>query len=212
MLNDYKKILILAPHTDDAEIGCGGAITKFLEAGKEVFWANFSRAPVTGDFASNPNIVLEELKESAKVMGVSPQNLITFDYPVRHLSEHRQEILEDMLKLKEKIKPDLVLMPTLNDIHQDHQTISGEGLRAFKHTTILGYEDPWNHLTFNTVCFIPLEEKNVEKKSAAIEKYKSQQHRPYMNKDFIKSLARVRGVQIGESWAEAFEVIRLIIK
>ena len=31
-----KKILVLAPHTDDAEFGCGGAIAKFIKEGKEV--------------------------------------------------------------------------------------------------------------------------------------------------------------------------------
>ena len=41
MSNNFKKILVLAPHTDDAELGCGGTIAKFIEVGKEVFWAVF---------------------------------------------------------------------------------------------------------------------------------------------------------------------------
>lgn len=210
MFNYFKKILVLAPHTDDAEIGCGGSIAKFIEEGKKVFLANFSRAPVSGKFSQNPNIVLKELRESAKTMGT--HNLLIYDYPVRNLCEWRQNILEDMLKIRKKIAPDLVFMPTLNDIHQDHQTVAREGLRAFKHVTILGYEDPWNHLSFNTICFIPLKDENLKKKIAAIGKYKSQKHRFYMNKQFIESLARVRGGQIGIPYAEAFEVIRLIIK
>ncbi|HJN62266.1 MAG TPA: PIG-L deacetylase family protein [Candidatus Parcubacteria bacterium] len=212
MFNNVQKILVLAPHTDDAEIGCGGTITKFIEEGKEVFLANFSKAPILKESSLSPDILLEELKESAKVLEIDSQHLLIYDYPVRNLTEHRQEILEEMLKLRDKIKPDLVFMPTLGDIHQDHQVIAKEGLRAFKRTTILCYEDPWGHLTFSTVGFILLEEKNIEKKIAAIKKYKSQEHRLYMDEKFIRSLAKVRGVQIGASYAEAFEVVRLIIK
>ena len=212
MLNDCKKILVLAPHTDDAELGCGGTIAKFIEAGKEVFWAVFSKASVPKQFSSNSNIVLKELKQSAKILGVSSQNLIIYKYPTRHLPEYRQSILEKMLKLKERINPDIVFMPSLNDIHQDHLTIAQEGLRAFKHITILGYEDPWNNLTFNTTSFIHLEKRHVEKKAMAIEKYKSQSHRLYVSKDFVESLAHARGIQIGTQYAEAFETTRFIVK
>ena len=75
----------------------------------------------------------------------------------------RQEILESLIYHREKIYPDLVLMPNLNDIHQDHQTISNEGLRAFKNTTILGYELIWNNLKFNTTSYVSLGKEYLEK-------------------------------------------------
>ena len=107
-------------------------------------------------------------------------------------------------------------MPTLSDFHQDHSVISKEGLRAFKDVTILGYENPWNHLNFNTTCFVFLSSEAVDKKAKAIEKYKSQVHRGYINERFVKSLARARGIQVApsnpEALAEAFEVIRLVFK
>ncbi len=213
MLNNFKRILILAPHTDDAEIGCGGTIAKLIEAGREVFWAVFSRASVLKQFSSNPDIVLKELKQSAKVMGIKPENLIIYKYPVRHLLKYRQDILEEMVNnLKKNINPDLVIVPSLNDIHQDHFIIAQEGLRAFKNTTILSYEIPWNNLTFNTTCFIYLEKRHIKKKAIAIGKYKSQSHRLFIKKkDFAENLARTRGVQIGTEYAEAFEVVRLIL-
>jgi hypothetical protein len=103
------------------------------------------------------------------------------------------------------------LLPSLNDIHQDHSTIANEGVRAFKNCTILGYELIWNNLTFNTQCFIHLEKKHIENKVAALKEYKSQGFRDYLSAEFIFSLAKTRGVQIGTEYAEAFEVIRLII-
>lgn len=102
-------------------------------------------------------------------------------------------------------------MPSLNDIHQDHSTIANEGVRAFKNTTVLGYELIWNNLSFHTTSFVKLEEKHILKKCLALNEYKSQGLRDYMSKDFIYSLAKSRGVQIGCEYAESFEVIRWVI-
>ena len=102
-------------------------------------------------------------------------------------------------------------MPSLHDIHQDHLTIAQEGLRAFKQTTVLGYELIWNNLEFNTGCFVTLSRTHVEAKCNALRAYESQNHRPYMQADFVFSLARTRGVQIGVEYAESFEVMRWTI-
>jgi hypothetical protein len=102
-------------------------------------------------------------------------------------------------------------MPSLNDIHQDHSTIAVEGLRAFKNKTIFGYELIWNNLTFNTECFIRLEEPHIQKKVESLQEYHSQAGKDYISREFIYSLAKARGVQIGAKYAECFEVIRLVI-
>jgi hypothetical protein len=96
-------------------------------------------------------------------------------------------------------------------VHQDHYTIAQEGFRAFKFSSLLSYELPWNNLSFNTACFMKLEEKHMLKKIEAVNQYKSQAHRPYANEEFIRSLARTRGVQINTHYAECFEVIRWIL-
>lgn len=44
MYTNFKTILVLAPHTDDGELGCGGSIVRFLEEGKEVYYVAFSTA------------------------------------------------------------------------------------------------------------------------------------------------------------------------
>ena len=108
--------------------------------------------------------------------------------------------------------PDLVLIPSLNDIHQDHATIASEGLRAFKNSTILGYELIWNNLHFNTAAFVKLNRRDVQRKADALKAYESQKSRDYMQEEFIFSLAKTRGVQIGEEFAESFEVVRWMIK
>jgi len=206
-----QQVLVLAPHTDDGELGCGGSISKYIEEGKEVHYVAFSIATRSLPKHLPPDTLAVEVKEATKILGIPNSNLTLYDYDVRRFKEFRQDILEELVKLKSKINPDLVFVPTLNDIHQDHQVIAEEGLRAFKNVSILGYELPWNNLSINTQCFIKLSENHVQKKIDALNAYNSQKHRSYLNADFIKSLATVRGVQINAPYAEVFETIRWVI-
>lgn len=208
----YKKVLVLAPHTDDGELGCGGTIAKLIEEGSEVYYAAFSVCEISVPEGYPSNILELELKEATKALGIKENNLFLFKYDVRTFPKVRQEILDHLINLRTEINPDLVLAPCLNDIHQDHKTIADESVRAFKNTTLLGYEMLWNNLSFNTQAFFILDERHVEKKVKAFSCYQSQKFRNYANEDFIKGLAATRGTQIGEKYAEVFEVIRIVIK
>jgi N-acetylglucosamine malate deacetylase 1 len=210
LLQDIKKVLVLAPHTDDGEFGCGGTIVKLIEQGVEIHYIAFSACEqsVLPQFPSD--ILLTEVKEATEVLGIKSENLHLLKYDVRTFNFRRQDILDDILVFKKQINPDLVLIPSLNDIHQDHSTIATEAVRAFKFTNILSYEIPWNNFSFSNTSFFVLTEEQIKIKVKALEKYKSQKHRSYANEEFIKSLARTRGVQIGKKYAEVFEVVRLI--
>ena len=211
MKNNIEKILILAPHTDDGELGCGGSIARFIEEGKNVFYAAFSTAEESVD-PKLPNNILEiEVKAATKKLGIKRENLFIYRNEVRKLNYIRQEILEELIKLKKKIDPDIIFMPSINDIHQDHSTVAKEGLRAFKDRTILGYELIWNNITFNTSTFIILQHNHVQSKVDALQEYTSQKDKAYMSQDFIFSLAKSRGVQIGKEYAECFEVLRWVM-
>ncbi len=206
-----KNILILAPHTDDGELGCGGSIAKMLEEKANVYYAAFSTADqsVPAHFPSNQ--LETEVKKATQALGIHPNNLFVYKYEVRKLNYVRQEILENLIQLRNEIKPDIVFMPSSKDIHQDHSTVTNEGIRAFKFSTLLGYELIWNNLSFDTDCFIKLRQRHIEKKVEALQQYKTQEGKNYMDPDFIHSLAKVRGTQIGTNFAETFEVIRWII-
>ncbi len=202
-----RKVIVLAPHADDAELGCGGTIARMIEAGVDLTLVAFSTP------AGVPRAVIEsEANLARETMRVLKDNLEIWDYEVRTMSERRQEILDRLVKLNAERKPDLVLMPSLHDLHQDHQTVANEALRAFKMRSILGYELPWNHLSFNTAAFVPLEERHIERKVLSCLSYISQMGRPFFDADFIRGLARTRGCQIGQRFAEAFEVVRWIIQ
>lgn len=208
---EKKKVLVLAPHTDDGEFGCGGAIVKLIEAHSEIHYVAFSscRASIPEGFPDD--ILMHEVKMATKILGIKPKNLYILDYPVRKFAHYRQEILEDLVKYQRELSPDLVFLPSVNDLHQDHHTVAMEGIRAFKKTTILAYEMPWNNITFSTQAYVKLEQRHVDVKLNALREYKSQAARPYSSKELVCGLAKARGVSAGADYAEAFEVVRWIL-
>ena len=207
-IND--RVLVLAPHTDDGELGCGGTISRMVEEGREVYYAAFSTAAESVPPPFPPDILEKEVREGTKVLGIPAANLLVYKYRVRHLPDMRQEILEELVRMKREIDPATVFLPSAQDLHQDHQTIHLEGLRAFKTVTVLGYELPWNNLSFDYRHFCVLTREHVQTKVAALRCYQSQQHRPYTQEDFIWSWARTRGGQIMVEYAEAFDVLRWV--
>lgn len=206
--SDKSHILVLAPHTDDAEFGMGGSIARFIEEGHTVHCAAFSacRQSVRPEFPED--ILITEVQQASALLGVQPSNLHLFEYDVRTFSAHRQSILDDILKLREQIRPDAVFIPSLNDVHQDHKVIAEEGVRAFKQASLFCYELPWNNIVFTNTSYSILNVEQVEKKVKAVSCYRSQQHRPYASAAYIRSLAMTRGVQIGREYAECFEIVR----
>jgi len=208
------KILFLSPHTDDVELGAGGTLAKFLELGHEILWVVFSTAEDSLPDNMPKDILKKEFLAVMRTLGLDRENYKIFDFKVRRLHEYRQEILEELVRIRKDFAPDLIIGPSLNDYHQDHQVVAWEMIRAFKNTSsIICYELPWNHVMFNTQLFVKLEERHVKKKVELLSNYKSQLilNRPYFSKDFIFGWARMRGVQVKAEFAEAFEVVRWIL-
>jgi N-acetylglucosamine malate deacetylase 1 len=204
-----KKVLVISPHTDDGELGCGGTIAKFIDDGYEVSYAALSCCEKSVPPQYPKDILSREVKAATKILGIKKP--ILFSFEVREFPRFRQEILDALIRLRMKIEPDIVFTPSRSDTHQDHKTTAEETIRAFKKCTVLGYEQPWNNITFNTLAFIHLTEEHVQKKINALACYETQKERSYLNPDFIRGLALTRGTQIEETYAEAFEVIKWVI-
>ena len=107
-----NKILILAPHTDDGEFGCGGSVARFIDEGKEVYYVAFSTAEESVPDPWPKNILKTEVKEATKRLGIPNDHLIIYNFKVRELSYHRQKVLEELVKIKNNICPDLVFLPS----------------------------------------------------------------------------------------------------
>jgi LmbE family N-acetylglucosaminyl deacetylase len=211
VIESFKRVLVLAPHTDDGEFGCGGTMARLVEAGTDVRYVAFSIATKSLPDGFAPDTLAREVREATAELGIPEANLSVHDFAVRTFPERRQDILELLIGLWEEWQPDAVFQPSLHDIHQDHQVIAAEGLRAFKRTTILGYEIPWNNFDFAYQAYFALEREHVERKVAALARYASQQHRRYADPDYIWNLARLHGVNVNREYAEVFQVYRLVV-
>lgn len=204
-----KRAFVLAPHTDDGELGCGGTIARLIEEGVDVYYVAFSTCRTSLPEGWPPDTLEREVRAATATLGMRSDRLIVLDFEVRRFDKTRQEILEAIVRLKKAFEPDLVFLPCPQDMHQDHVVVATEGIRAFKHCTVMAYELPWNNLTFSTQCFVSLEERFIARKLEAVECYASQRRRPYADPEFIRGLARTRGVESGNRYAEAFQVVRL---
>jgi len=205
-----KRVLVLAPHTDDGELGCGGTIARLIEEGHEVYYIAFSTCEESVPEGFPKDALEKECRAATQVLGIVPERLFIKKYPVRKFNSHRQEILEDLVRLRREIQPEVIFMPCSTALHQDHNAIYNEGMRAFKHSTCYGYDLPWDTIRFSTTAFFRLDERHVRRKWKALEEYRTQDFRTYVNEEFINGLARVRGAQIACTYAESFELLRII--
>ena len=210
MIAGWQRALVLAPHTDDGEFGCGGTMARLVDQGADVRYVAFSIATKSLPDGFAPDTLAREVREATTELGIPEANLEVHDFEVRTFPEHRQDILELLIGLWDEWRPDVVFQPSLHDVHQDHQVIAAEGLRAFKRTTILGYEIPWNNFDFAYQAYFSLEARHLERKVAALARYASQQHRRYANPDYAWNLARTHGINVNREYAEVFQVYRVI--
>jgi len=203
LLFDNKHILMLGAHPDDVEYGMGGTIHRFRDQFQSAHYVVLSS---TLDFPQNRGID-EELRAAAKLMAV--RNLQLMDYPWMEFHSVRGKIRQFLFELNKKNKPDIVFIPSRDDVHQDHQVLSQEAFRIFRDISVLAYEVVRSSLNFAPNLFIRLRKQNLDAKIRLLQVYKTQTNLFYFAPEVVRSLAVTRGAHSGEKFAEAFEIMRL---
>ena len=203
-------VLVLAPHTDDGELGAGAAVSRLIRDGNQVHYAAFSACETVQPPDARMRLH-DECRASTSRLGIPADRVQIFDFEVRQFARDRQRILDTMVDLNQRLTPDLVIGPSMADTHQDHHVVAREARRAFKRTRLLGYEMPWNNFQFESTAFISVDRTDADAKVAALAEYSTQASRTYMVRDYQEAQLRYRGVQIGVEFAEAFEVIRWLL-
>jgi LmbE family N-acetylglucosaminyl deacetylase len=100
----WKRVLILAPHTDDAELGCSGTIARLF--GEAVVYVAISlNADHSLPKKAAKGILQQEFLNAMQVMGIPRRKFHISGFEVRKLNYHRQEILEKIVQLKNKSNP-----------------------------------------------------------------------------------------------------------
>lgn len=193
--------LFIGAHLDDVELSCGGTIVKLIRQGDDVHYIGLSPC-------HNPIKLELECVNATKTLGIPRLNVLTFGFPVRYFSNHRQEIAEAIIRACEKVKPDTVFTHSIRDRHPDHRTTAEETIRVFN-GSILSYIGPWNGANIENY-FIPLIEPDIDLKIKAIRCYQSQSERMPHNDEFIKGWARFYGIKARTEYAEGFEVVKII--
>lgn len=206
-----NTILFIGAHPDDIEIGCGGTVSKYVSEGYDIIWLILSDCKESLPLQSNDALVLEA-EGSAKLLAKTTP--IQYYYPVRKFTEHRDDILQSIIAVRNKFNPSIVFCHNPKDIHQDHAVVGNETIRAFsRHSSVLFYASPYNMSTINNKVYVELTDDDILNKMKSLECYRSQidLNRKYFSKDYIYGLAKAYGIDIGAEYAEAFEPFRYIL-
>src|SRR5512147_1275686 len=106
MIEAWQRVLVLAPHTDDGEFGCGGTMARLVEAGVEVWYVAFSIATKSLPAGFPPDTLAREVREATAALGIPEERLSVHDFEVRTFPDHRQEILELLIGIWQEWVPD----------------------------------------------------------------------------------------------------------
>lgn len=200
-----KRVLFIGAHPDDIELGCGALIAHIVQQ-SEVMCVTLS------DNQKNPLLthLPEEHYRSMAVLGVPEKNVVLGQFETRRFPECRQEILEYMIQLNKSFGPEIVFVHTKADIHQDHGAITEEALRAYRGTTVLGYDVLRSSYGFFPNFLVEVTERDVECKVAALAEYKTYASKYYFDPAITRSTMIRHGALAERPFAEGFDILRIV--
>jgi LmbE family N-acetylglucosaminyl deacetylase len=200
-----ETVCFIGAHPDDIELGCGALIADIVDQTNVV-------CVTLSDNQENPALqnLVEEYQNSMAILGVRPENAILHDFTTRRFQAARQEILEVMLALKRQYHPEVVFVHTAQDIHQDHKTVTEEALRAFRGTTLLGFDVLRSSYGFFPDFLVEVSGEGVQTKIEALRAYKTYADKYYFNEHIIHATAIRHGALAERPFAEGFDILRIV--
>lgn len=200
-----KSLLFMGAHPDDIELGCGALIAD-LVGEADIFCMTFS------DNQKNPDLLhlIGEHRNSMHRLGLQDHQFALGTYETRRFPDFRQEILQEMLELRKKYQPEIVFVHTVNDMHQDHNTLTEEATRAFRGTTVLGFDVLRSSHGFFPNFLAEVSEEALETKIAALAEYSTYRNRYYFAPDITRATATRHGALAERPYAEGFDIIRIV--
>jgi LmbE family N-acetylglucosaminyl deacetylase len=205
MLFHGKKVCFIGAHPDDIELGCGAFISNII--GKaDILCVTLS------DNQKNPTLghLVEEHYRSMSVLGVVRDHIKLESFITRRFPELRQEILEYLYQLNRDYQPDIVITHSRADIHQDHQQTTEEVLRAFRGTTVLGFDAVRSSYGFFPHFLVEVSPQDVERKINALAEYSTYNDKYYFSSDVLRATLIRHGALAERTFAEGFDILRII--
>ena len=200
-----KRVLFLGAHPDDIELGCGALLHHIIDK-TEVLCVTLSNNQKNPDLKS----VKDEHYEAMEVLGIPKEKIMLGPFTTRVFPDARQEILEYFLKLRRDFKPDLIFVHSKQDVHQDHNTMTDEALRAFRGITVLGFDVVRSSYGFFPNFLTEVTEEDVNKKIEALSKYETYRDRYYFNSELTRSIMVRHGALAERPFAEGFDILRIV--
>jgi len=200
-----KRVLFLGAHPDDIELGCGALLHHIVKQ-TDVLCVTLSDNQKNSELQ---NVKVEHY-EAMAVLGVPKKKIILGPFITRVFPDSRQEILEYFLKLRKDFKPDLIFVHSKQDVHQDHNTMTDEALRAFRGITVLGFDVVRSSHGFFPHFLVEVTEEDVNKKIEALSKYETYRDRYYFNSELTRSIMVRHGALAERPFAEGFDILRIV--
>lgn len=204
-MNFYgQRVLFLGAHPDDIELGCG-ALLHHISGQTEILCVTLS------DNQKNPALkdVLAEHHKAMDVLGVKRESIAVGKFTTRVFQEQRQDILEYFLKLRKDFQPDLIFVHSKQDIHQDHNVMTDEALRAYRGVTVLGFDVIRSSYGFFPHFLVQVDEADVDAKVEALKQYGTYADKYYFNPELIRSIMVRHGALAECAFAEGFDILRI---
>jgi LmbE family N-acetylglucosaminyl deacetylase len=200
-----RRILFVGAHPDDIELGCGALIAQIVSK-TDLLCVTLS------DNQKNPDLknVVNEHYRSMAELGVSPKQIIVGQFETRRFPHARQEILEYLLQIKRNYQPDIAFVHSRADVHQDHNTLTEEALRAFRGMTVLGFDVIRSSYGFFPNFLVEVSQAEVERKIAALAQYETYRDRYYFNAEITRSTLIRNGAIAERPYAEGFDILRIV--
>ena len=201
------RILCIGAHSDDIEIGAGGAIMRLLaeHPGAEVCWV----------VCASTAVRQREAETSARAFCADAGNITTViaSLPENVLPQHVIEV-RDLLDLHARpFQPDIVFCPHRNDLHQDHRLLAEISLQLFRDHPILEYEITKYDGDLHTPnLYFEVDDALAARKVDLIfEHFPTQQSKTWFDREAFFALMRLRGIECNARYAEGFHVHKLVI-
>lgn len=200
-----KRTLFLGAHPDDIELGCGALIHNIAKK-TDILCVTLS------DNQRNPNLknVKDEHIESMRILGVPQEKVLFGPFTTRIFQDSRQEILEYFLKLRRDFEPDLIFVHSKQDVHQDHNTMTEEALRAFRGITVLGFDVVRSSYGFFPHFLAEVTEEDADKKIEALAQYETYRNVYYFDSELTRSIMVRHGALAEVPFAEGFDILRIV--
>ena len=223
-----NKILVIAAHPDDETIGCGGSLLRHASENDEIAVVTLTNGVGSRDEAKEKDLINREVSARKAIKMLGADWIAKGDFPDNAMdSVPLLEIVKFIEQIKEKYNPDIIYSHSPSDLNIDHKVVTSATLTAFrpqpgeKNSEIRLFEVPSatdysiDELegSFNPNLFINIE-KFWESKLDALSFYDSEIREYPHSRSYqkIESLAQYRGSQSGLELAEAFVLVRKIIR